>query len=107
MQQTLGQYIKQLRRARGWSQENLASEIGVSTPAVHSVEVNRSVLRAAAFGKLLNVFSADRKTLRAKYALQLAANACCRGGVADVWDAMEARLRLTYNKDRNNEDSPD
>jgi hypothetical protein len=65
------------------------------------------VLRAAAFGKLLDVFSADRKTLRAKYALQLAANACCRRAAADLSDAMEARLRLTYNNDRDNEDSLD
>ncbi len=39
--QAFGQYLRQLREARGWSQQVLADEADVSKPTVYRIETAR------------------------------------------------------------------
>jgi len=43
MAQTIANRVKELRAARGWTQEKLAHAVGVSRQSVNSIERNRYV----------------------------------------------------------------
>jgi DNA-binding XRE family transcriptional regulator len=54
--ETLGQAIRRLRKAKGWSQTQLANTLGLSVPYVSDVERGRKGMRnAARFAAALGV----------------------------------------------------
>ena len=66
---TIRNRVKELRDARGWTQQQLADAVGVSRQSINSIERNRyvpSLELALAFARVFGVptddiFSLDRK----------------------------------------------
>ena len=58
MQYSICNNVKQLRTDRGWTQEQLADQVGVSRQSINSVERNRyvpSLQLALIFARVFNV----------------------------------------------------
>ena len=61
--------VKELREARGWTQQQLADAVGVSRQSINSVERNRyipSLELALRFGRVFAVATDDIFTLEGK-----------------------------------------
>jgi putative transcriptional regulator len=58
--------IRELRTARGWTQQELADKVGVSRQSINSIEVNRyvpSLPLALSFARVFGVATDDIFTL--------------------------------------------
>ena len=70
MSPTIQNRIKELRGARGWTQEQLARAVGVSRQSINSIERNRyvpSLILALTFAKVFgcstdDIFSMETKS---------------------------------------------
>jgi putative transcriptional regulator len=65
---TVRNRVKELRNARGWTQQQLADAVGVSRQSINSIERNRyvpSLELALTFGRVFAVSTDDIFTLEA------------------------------------------
>jgi putative transcriptional regulator len=65
---TVRNRVKELRDARGWTQQQLADAVGVSRQSINSIERNRyvpSLELALTFGRVFAVSTDDLFTLEA------------------------------------------
>jgi putative transcriptional regulator len=65
----LSNRVKELRTSRGWTQEQLAKEVGVSRQSINSIERDRyvpSLLLALTFAKVFNCSTDQIFTLENK-----------------------------------------
>ena len=61
----IGKYLRDLRRRRGMSQQELALALGVSKQTISNWEVGRKVPRMKAVEKIANVFGVSRNSILA------------------------------------------
>ena len=69
MPQTIINRIKELRAARGWTQQELADAVGVSRQSINSIECNRyvpSLPLALAFARVFECSTDEIFTLKGK-----------------------------------------
>ena len=61
----IGKYLRDLRRRRGMSQQELALALGVSKQTISNWEVGRKVPRMKAVDKIANIFGVSRNSILA------------------------------------------
>jgi putative transcriptional regulator len=69
MTPTIQNRIKELRTSRGWTQQQLAEEVGVSRQSINSIECNRyvpSLPLALTFARVFGCSTDDIFTLEAE-----------------------------------------
>ncbi|MGM9904735.1 helix-turn-helix domain-containing protein [Lactobacillus sp.] len=91
---TIGKYLRDLRRQRGMSQRELAVALGVSKQTVSNWEVGRKVPRMKAVEKIANVFGVSRSSILAGLPVEVLE----QEGLIDrkVVDLTDRDVRLTY-----------
>ncbi|MBM6987275.1 XRE family transcriptional regulator [Lactobacillus delbrueckii subsp. lactis] len=90
----IGKYLRDLRRRRGMSQQELALALGVSKQTISNWEVGRKVPRMKAVEKIANIFGVSRNSVLAG----LPAEMLVQEGQEDrrVVDLTDRDIRLTY-----------
>jgi putative transcriptional regulator len=66
MAPSINNRVRELRTARGWTQQELADKVGVSRQSINSIEVNRyvpSLPLALSFARIFGVATDDIFTL--------------------------------------------
>lgn len=94
--ESFGDYIRRVRKSKGWSLENVAEDLGVSTTTVFSLETDRFLVHPKTFKRLLKLFEEREEQIRVRYALQAAKSACETRGLYDEWKKFEKVLEDYY-----------
>ena len=87
----IGKYLRDLRRRRGMSQQELALALGVSKQTISNWEVGRKVPRMKAVDKIANIFGVSRNSILAGLPVEMLEQADRR-----VVDLTDRDIRLTY-----------
>ncbi len=90
----IGKYLRDLRRRRGMSQQELALALGVSKQTISNWEVGRKVLRMKTVEKIANIFGVSRNSILAGLPVEMLE----QEGQEDrrVVDLTDLDIRLTY-----------
>ena len=86
----IGKYLRDLRRRRGMSQQELALALGVSKQTISNWEVGRKVPRMKAVDKIANIFGVSRNSILAGLPVEMLEQADRR-----VVDLTDRDIRLT------------
>ena len=87
----IGKYLRDLRRRRGMSQQELALALGVSKQTISNWEVGRKVPRMKTVEKIANIFGVSRNSILAGLPVEMLEQADRR-----VVDLTDRDIRLTY-----------
>ncbi|WKZ98187.1 helix-turn-helix domain-containing protein [Lactobacillus delbrueckii] len=87
----IGKYLRDLRRRRGMSQQELALALGVSKQTISNWEVGRKVPRMKAVDKIANIFGVSRNSILAGLPVEMLEQEYRR-----VVDLTDRDIRLTY-----------
>ncbi|APG75329.1 helix-turn-helix domain-containing protein [Lactobacillus delbrueckii] len=90
----IGKYLRDLRRRRGMSQQELALALGVSKQTISNWEVGRKVPRMKTVEKIANIFGVSRNSILAGLPVEMLE----QEGQEDrrVVDLTDLDIRLTY-----------
>lgn len=90
----IGKYLRDLRRRRGMSQQELALALGVSKQTISNWEVGRKVPRMKTVEKIANIFGVSRNSILAGLPVEILE----QEGQEDrrVVDLTDRDIRLTY-----------
>ena len=90
----IGKYLRDLRRRRGMSQQELALALGVSKQTISNWEVGRKVPRMKTVEKIANIFGVSRNSILAGLPVEMLE----QEGQEDrrVVDLTDRDIRLTY-----------
>lgn len=90
----IGKYLRDLRRRRGMSQQELALALGVSKQTISNWEVGRKVPRMKTVEKIANIFGMSRNSILAGLPVEMLE----QEGQEDrrVVDLTDLDIRLTY-----------
>lgn len=90
----IGKYLRDLRRRRGMSQQELALALGVSKQTISNWEVGRKVPRMKTVEKIANIFGVSRNSILAGLPVEILE----QEGQEDrrVVDLTDLDIRLTY-----------
>ncbi|APG71989.1 transcriptional regulator [Lactobacillus delbrueckii subsp. delbrueckii] len=90
----IGKYLRDLRRRRGMSQQELALALGVSKQTISNWEVGRKAPRMKAVEKIANIFGVSRNSVLAGLPVEM----LVQEGQEDrrVVDLTDLDIRLTY-----------
>ena len=90
----IGKYLRDLRRRRGMSQQELALALGVSKQTISNWEVGRKVPRMRTVEKIANIFGVSRNSILAGLPVEILE----QEGQEDrrVVDLTDLDIRLTY-----------
>ena len=90
----IGKYLRDLRRRRGMSQQELALALGVSKQTISNWEVGRKVPRMKTVEKIANIFGVSRNSILAGLPVEMLE----QEGQEDrrVVDLTDHDIRLTY-----------
>lgn len=90
----IGKYLRDLRRRRGMSQQELALALGVSKQTISNWEVGRKVPRMKTVEKIANIFGVSRNSILAGLPVEMLE----QEGQEDrrVVDLTDLNIRLTY-----------
>ncbi|MFV4922827.1 helix-turn-helix transcriptional regulator [Lactobacillus delbrueckii] len=87
----IGKYLRDLRRRRGMSQQELALALGVSKQTISNWEVGRKVPRMKTVEKIANIFGVSRNSILAGLPVEMLEQEDRR-----VVDLTDLDIRLTY-----------
>ena len=90
----IGEYLRDLRRRRGMSQQELALALGVSKQTISNWEVGRKVPRMKVVEKIANVFGVSRNSILAGLPVEMLEQE--GQGDRKVVDLTDRDVRLTY-----------
>lgn len=90
----IGKYLRDLRRRRGMSQQELALALGVSKQTISNWEVGSKVPRMKTVEKIANIFGVSRNSILAGLPVEMLE----QEGQEDrrVVDLTDLDIRLTY-----------
>lgn len=90
----IGKYLRDLRRRRGMSQQELALALGVSKQTISNWEVGRKIPRMKTVEKIANIFGVSRNSILAGLPVEMLE----QEGQKDrkVVDLTDRDVRLTY-----------
>jgi len=90
----IGKYLRDLRRRRGMSQQELALALGVSKQTISNWEVGRKIPRMKTVEKIANIFGVSRNSILAGLPVEMLE----QEGQEDrrVVDLTDLDIRLTY-----------